>query len=80
MVKKLADIAEMRFCISTGNQDVNNVDKTVRNVTKNLVHHSLKCASSVPQTKRHPDPLEQAKRSYDCRLQNVSFALENLVI
>ena len=51
--QNLADMAEVRFCIRTGNENVIYKHKTVRNITNNLVHHPLKCAAgSLSQPKR----------------------------
>ena len=68
--QNLADMAEVRFCIRTGNENVIYIHKTVRNITKTLVHHPLKCANEPPKA---------AKRSYHCCLGNVFFGHRHLI-
>lgn len=78
-VKNLGDLGEVRFCLRAGNENNIYIHKTMRNI-ENLVHHPLKSTIGIPQSKCHPEPLEEAKLSYHRRLWNVFFGHNHLIV
>ena len=62
------------------NQNIIQVDKAERQITKDSVHYPLKCLSSIPEAKRKAEKLEEAKGGDDGSLWDVSREHWNLEI
>ena len=61
---EIKDTAEVKLMTSWGvreNQNIIKVDKAERQITKDFVHHPLKCLSSIPEAKRKAEKLEEGK-------------------
>ena len=80
---QLQDVPEMlnmRKNIRAEDQDIINVNKTIGQITQDLIHHPLEGVPRVPESEGKAEKFEHPKRSDDCCLGNVLGGHWNLVV
>ena len=70
----------MLLLVVRSNEYVVNVDKRIGEVLQDVIHQLLECLSSVGETERHSQELEQTERRDDRHLVNVLGCHLNLLI
>ena len=79
-LKNFSQVRNMGTDVLGENQNVIHIDKTEREVTKNLVHHSLERLACISQAKRKPEELKHTKWGDDGSLLDVRVRHRNLVV
>jgi hypothetical protein len=79
-LKNFSQVRNMGTDVLGENQNVIHIDKTEREVTKNLVHHSLEHLACISQAKRKPEELEHTKWGDVGSLLDVRGRNRNLVV
>ena len=79
-LKNFSQVRNMGTEVLGENQNVIHIDKTEREVSKNLVHHSLECLACISQAKRNPEELEHTKGGDDGGPLDVRGRHRNLVL
>ena len=64
-LKHQAEKVYMSVEIKTEDQDIINIYKTKRKVTKDLIHHPLEGVPGFPESERKAEDLEHTKRHND---------------
>ena len=65
-LQHLAEMVYMGVEIRTEDQDILDIDKTKRKVTKDLIHHPLEGVPGIPESKRKVEELKYTEQHNDC--------------
>ena len=82
-VEQLEHLAEMVYMsveIRTEDQDIIDIYKTKRKVTKDLIHHPLEGVLGVPESKRKAEEFKHTKLHNDLCFLDVVFTHGHLII